>query len=149
MYGLGDGWTGCRVVLVWKGTRMPERACEAVEEGGVEGEAEVGEWMERRGVVGIVCGEHSGGGGGGFGEGSGAVEDGDAGAAVVEFEGEGEADDAGSGDADVGVVHGTSLDGGGEVIVWCIWVARPREGLGAGGLCQDVRLTIDGTRRME
>jgi hypothetical protein len=92
--------------------------------------------MERRGVVGIVCGEHTGGGGGGFGEWSGAVKDGDAGAAVVKFEGEGEADDTGSGDAHVGLLHGTSLDGGGEVIV-CYRAARPREGLGAGGLCQD------------
>jgi hypothetical protein len=92
--------------------------------------------MEWRGVVGIVCGEHTGGGDGGFGERIGAVEDGDAGAAMMEFEGKGEADDTGSGDAYIRLVHGTSLDGGGEVIV-CYRAARPREGLGAGGLCQD------------
>ena len=67
--------------------------------------------MERRGAVGIVCSEHTGGCGGRFGEWSGALEDGDAGAAVVELEGKGKADDAGSGDAYVGLLHGTSLDG--------------------------------------
>ena len=71
--------------------------------------------MERRGVVGIVCGEHTGRGGRGFGEWSGALEDSDAEAAMVEFEGEREADDAGPGDANVGirggVMHGISLVG--------------------------------------
>jgi hypothetical protein len=38
---------------------------------------------------------------------------------MVEFKGEGETDDAGSGDTDVGLLHGISLDGRGEVIVLC------------------------------
>ena len=46
----------CRVVLVWKGTRMPERMMEAVEEVGVEGEAEVGEGTEGGWIVGIAGG---------------------------------------------------------------------------------------------
>jgi hypothetical protein len=33
----------------------------------------------------------------------------------VKFEGQGEADDAGPGDADIGVVHGISLVGRGEL----------------------------------
>jgi hypothetical protein len=89
---------------------------EAVEDGWVKREAEVGERAEEGWVVRVVGGEHAGGGGGGFGEGSGAVKDGDGDVAMVEFEGEGEADDAGTGDADVGIgrrgmVHGISLVG--------------------------------------
>jgi hypothetical protein len=47
---------------------------------------------------------------------------------AMEFKGEGETNDAGSGDADVGtrgrgVLHGISLVGGGEVIVWRYWFA--------------------------
>jgi len=43
---------------------------EAVEEAGIEREAQVGEGAELGRVVGIAGSEHSGGGGGGFGEGS-------------------------------------------------------------------------------
>lgn len=87
----------------------------AVEEGGIEREAQVGEGAKLGWVVGIACGEHSGGSGGGFGEGNGLIEHGDAGAVVMEFEGEGEANDACPGDADVlirrrRVLHGTSLE---------------------------------------
>jgi len=98
--------------------------------------------------VGIVGGEHSGGGGGGFGEWGGAVEDRDAGSAMVEFEGEGESDDAGSGDAYVGVLHETSLDGGGEVIV-CYRVAVRGKDSEQADFAKMMRLTIAGTRRTE
>jgi hypothetical protein len=91
---------------------------EAVEEGWVEGEAQIGERGKLLGIVGIAGGEHAGCSGGGFGEWGAAVEDDDAGSPMVEFEGEGEADDAGSGDADVGALHKISLDGRREVIVW-------------------------------
>ena len=89
---------------------------EAVEEGWIECEAKVGEWLKQERVVRIGRGQHSCGCGGGFAEGSGAVEYGDADAAVVKFEGEGEADDACASDADVrirrgGAVHGISLVG--------------------------------------
>ena len=82
---------------------------ETIEEGWVEGEAEIGEWAQRRGIVGVAGGEHSGGGGGGFGEGLSLLEDGHAEAAMVEFEGEREADDACACDADIGVMHTSSL----------------------------------------
>jgi hypothetical protein len=104
--------------------------------------------MEGCGVVGIVGCEHAGGGGGGFGEWGRAVEDGDAGAAVVEFEGEGEADDAGSGDAYVGLLHGTSLDGPGEVIVSYRAAVRGKDSEQAD-FAKMMRLTIAGTRRTE
>lgn len=89
---------------------------QAIEEGWIEREAEIGESSELWRVVGILGGEHAGGGGGGFGEGSGAVEDSDADTPMVEFKGEGEADDAGPRDEDAGirrrgVVHGISLVG--------------------------------------
>jgi len=61
---------------------------DAIEKGRVEVEAEFGERTQLGGIVGVVCGEHSGGRGGRFGEWGGAVEHGDAEAAVVEFESE-------------------------------------------------------------
>ena len=82
---------------------------EAIEEGRVEREAEVGELAQRRRIVRIARGEHSGGSGGGFGERLCLIEDGDAEAAAMEFERERKADDAGSSDADVGVTHKNSL----------------------------------------
>ena len=91
---------------------------QATEKARVELEAEVGKGMELRSIVWVVGGEHAGGSGGGFGEWSSAVEHGDTDTAVMEFEGKREADDTGSGDADVGVVHGISLVGLREVIVW-------------------------------
>ena len=93
---------------------------QAVEKARVELEAEVGEGMELGSIVWVGGGQHAGGGSGGFGERSSAVEHGDMGAAVMEFEGKREADDAGPGDTDVGVVHGISLVGVGEVIVGSI-----------------------------
>ncbi len=77
---------------------------------GVEREAEVGEGLKRRGIFGIVRGEHAGGGGRGLGEGDAGLKDRNAGSAAMEFEGEREADDAGAGDADVRVLHKKILD---------------------------------------
>ena len=144
--GADGGWKGLQGGVGLEGDADAGESVEAVEEGGVEREAEVGERVELRRVVGIVGGEHSGGGGGGFGEWSGAVEDGDADAAVVEFEGEGEADDAGSGDADVGVVHGISLVGvrrGYSLVYRVVRRADERSGEGGSDCCKMMRLTID------
>jgi hypothetical protein len=58
----------------------------AMEEGGIEREAEVGERTQCCGIFGIAGGEHSGGGGGCFGEWLCSLEDGDAEAAAVKFE---------------------------------------------------------------
>lgn len=92
-----------------KGDAAGGEVVEAIEKGGVEGAAEMGQGMELGRVVGVVDGEHAGGGGGGFGEGSGSIEDGDGEAEVVEVESEGEADDAGAGDANVWMTHGLQL----------------------------------------
>jgi hypothetical protein len=103
--GLGGRIYGLEGDVGVEGDLVARKGLEAVEEGWVEGEAEIGEGAKLRRIVRIASGEHAGSGGGGFGEGGAAIENGDAGSAVVEFEGEGEADDAGSGDADVGALH--------------------------------------------
>jgi hypothetical protein len=82
------GWQRLQGVVGVEGDANAREGVEAVEEGGVEREAEVGERAELRGIVGVVRGEHSGGGGGGLGEWVAAFEHGDAEATVVEFEGE-------------------------------------------------------------
>ena len=75
--------SGCRVVLVWKGTVDAGESLETGEVGGVEREAEVCERTEAAGDCRGSCGgEHSGGGGGGLGEGSALFEDGYAGSAA-------------------------------------------------------------------
>jgi hypothetical protein len=84
-----------------EGNANAGEGAEAVEEGGIEGEAEVREGMELEWVMGIGGGEHSSGGGGGFGEGRRLVEYSDGDTAVVEFEGKRKADHAGTGYADV------------------------------------------------
>jgi hypothetical protein len=82
---------------------------------GIERDAEIGEEAELGRVVGVVCGEHTGGGEGGLGEWGTPVEDSYAGSAMVQFKGEGEADDAGTSDTDiwrgVGAMHKISLVG--------------------------------------
>jgi len=82
---------------------------ETLEEVWIEREAEVCELAQRRGIVGIAGGKHSGGSRGGFAERLRLIEDGDAETVAMEFERERKADDAGSSDADVGVMHKTSL----------------------------------------
>ena len=74
---------------------------DALQEGGIERDAEAREREKRGGIVGVFGGEHAGGGGGGVREGGVAFEDGDVGSAGVELKGERKADDAGSGDKDV------------------------------------------------
>jgi hypothetical protein len=88
----------------------PGEVFEMREPVGVEREAEVGEGLKRRGIFGIVRGEHAGGSGGSLGEGDAGLKDSDAHSAAIEFEGEREADDAGAGDADVRVLHKKILD---------------------------------------
>ena len=90
---------------------------QTIKKSGVKPEAEAGEGMELGSIVWVGGSKHAGGGSGGFCEWGCAVEHDDMDAAMMKFEGKREADDAGSGDADVGVVHGISLVGLGEVIV--------------------------------
>lgn len=73
----------------------------AVEEGWVELNAELGEWEQRGRVVGIVQSEHASSGRGGVDECGIALEDDDVGATGMELQGEGKTDDAGTGDEDV------------------------------------------------
>ncbi len=74
---------------------------DALQEGGIERDAEAREREKRGRVVGIFGGEHAGGCGGGLRKGGVAFEDRDAGTAGVELKGERQTDDAGSGDKDV------------------------------------------------
>ncbi len=78
---------------------------ESIQEAGIEGEAEVGQRSEFRGIFGVVGGEHAGGGGRGFAHGLAAFEDRHGQAALFEFQGKREADDPGTSDADVHAKH--------------------------------------------
>ena len=97
-----------------KGDRDAGESVDAIEEVGVEREAEGGKRQELGRVLRITDGQHTRGGSGRFSEWSSLVKHGDTVAAVVEFKGEREADDSGSSDAQVGVMHGISLVGFGE-----------------------------------
>jgi len=135
----GDvGWQRLQGGVSVEGDTHAGQGVEALEEGGVEFEAEVGEGTELRRIIRIASGEHSRGGGGGLGKGIAAIEHDDAKAAVLEFEGEGEADDAGAGDADVGVLHKNSLVCFREVIV-----------LSASGLADSTSKTAEVPRRVQ
>lgn len=96
---------------------------EALEESGIEGDAEFGQRAKLGGIVWVGGGKHSGGGRRGFGERRGLFKHGDARAAMMEFEGERETDDTGPSYADIRMLHKTSLVGPGEVIVWGCWFA--------------------------
>ena len=82
---------------------------QAIEEGRVKREAEIGERAQTRGVIRVAGGKHSGGGGRSFRERHSLIEDGDTMAEAVEFEGKREAHDACASNTDIGVVHITSL----------------------------------------
>ena len=71
-----------------EGNAYAGESAEALEEGGVEREAKVGQGTELRGVVWVLRGEHASGCSGSLGERVAAVEHGDAKATMVEFEGE-------------------------------------------------------------
>lgn len=80
-----------------------------IEKSRVKREAEIGERTQRRGVIGVAGGKHSGGGRRSFRERLCLIEDGDTITEAVEFEGKREAHDPTAGDTDIGVMHITSL----------------------------------------